>query len=65
MHDPAEVAARVVSMIKEGRVQANNGQWVELRADTICVHGDTPEALQHLQALRQALAEAGIEVVGL
>ncbi|HHW63305.1 MAG TPA: LamB/YcsF family protein [Rhodocyclaceae bacterium] len=65
LHDPAEVAARVVSMIKEGRVQANNGQWVELRADTICVHGDTPEALQHLQALRQALAEAGIEVVGL
>mgnify|MGYP000920872998 FL=1 len=63
LHDPDVVAARVLSMVKEGRVQASGGSTVQLEADTICVHGDTPEALKHLQALRRVLAEAEIEIV--
>ncbi len=63
LHDPDVVAARVLSMVKEGRVQASDGSTVQLEADTICVHGDTPEALKHLQALRCVLAEAEIDII--
>lgn len=62
LHDPEVVAARVLQMVKEGRVEANDGSLVELKADTICVHGDTPESLAHLRALRRTLEEAGVEI---
>lgn len=62
LHDPVVVAARVLQMVKEGWVEASDGSIIELKADTICVHGDTPEALEHLQALRRTLADAQIEV---
>lgn len=64
LHDPDVVAARVLTMVKAGQVEASDGSIIELQADTICVHGDTPEALEHLQALKQALADAQIKVVG-
>jgi UPF0271 protein len=62
LHDPDLVVSRVLTMVKEGTVQANDGSIIQLRADTICVHGDTPEALAHLKALRQALAAAQIKI---
>lgn len=62
LHDPDVVVARVLRMVKEGCVEASDGSIIELQADTICVHGDTPEALDHLQALRQALADAQVDV---
>lgn len=65
LHDPLQVADRVTLMVKEGQVKAVDGNIVALKADTICVHGDTPEALQHVQALRQSLTAAGIEIKGM
>lgn len=62
LHDSELVVQRVIGMVTEARVTANNGEVIELRADTICVHGDTPEALQHLRALRAGLTERGILV---
>lgn len=65
LHDSSAVAARVVEMIKHGRVTANDGSQVQIEADTICVHGDTPGAVEHLQALRQALTAANITITSI
>jgi 5-oxoprolinase (ATP-hydrolysing) subunit A len=60
--DVAEVARRAVGMATEQGVTAVDGTSVSVRADTICIHGDTPGAAALARAVRQALAAAGIEV---
>ena len=60
--DSAEVARRAVLMARDGHVEAVDGTRVPLRVDTLCLHGDTPGAVEHARAVRAALAEAGIEV---
>ena len=62
LHDPAEAAARALRIVRHGRVEAVDGAPVTLRADTLCVHGDTPEALAMARALREALAAGGVDV---
>ena len=59
------VAARVSRMLSEGRIQAVDGTDLVVRADTICVHGDTPGAAEFARSMRKAFADAGIEVVPL
>lgn len=56
------VVKRAVAMVKEGRVQARDGSWVEVRADTVCVHGDTPGAADLTRRLREAFEAAGVHV---
>ena len=60
--DVAEVARRAVRMATEQAVTAVDGTSVSVRADTICIHGDTPGAAALARAVRQALTAAGIEV---
>ena len=63
IHDKKEIAERVVSMIKDGGVRAINGEWVELKVDTICVHGDNPKAVEIAAHVRKALEGEGVKVV--
>lgn len=63
VHDPDVVAERVWTMVSEGRVQAVTGEWVPVKADTICVHGDSPGAVAMLRGLRQSLLDKGVELV--
>ena len=63
--DPAEVVARALRMVREGAVAATTGERVNLRADTICVHGDTSGAADLAGRLRSALEAAGVRVVAL
>jgi len=63
--DKKEVAERVIGMIEEGRVKAITGEDVTIKADTICLHGDTPGALELAIHLRSALGDRGIKVVPL
>lgn len=63
LHDPEEAATRVLRMLSEGVVRSVDGIDVPVRADTICVHGDTPEAVAFARTLRSKLREAGIEIV--
>jgi UPF0271 protein len=49
-------------MVREQRVQAVDGRWVPLNAQTICLHGDGPHALAFARRIRAALESAGIEV---
>jgi UPF0271 protein len=60
--DSSVVAARAVDMVRDGCVTASTGERVVLRADTICVHGDTPGAAALARRLRAALEAAGIAV---
>jgi UPF0271 protein len=62
LHDPAQVAERVVRMVTAGEVQAVDGSTVRLQARSVCVHGDTPGAVAMARAVRAALAQAGVEV---
>jgi len=52
-------------MVREGRVRAATGEWVAIRADTICIHGDNPAAVAMATAVRRALEAAGVEVAPL
>jgi UPF0271 protein len=65
IHDPETAAERVVRIARDGVVIAHTGEEIPLQVDTICVHGDTPGAVEIVQAIRQRLAEAGVEVVSL
>jgi UPF0271 protein len=47
-------------MVKEGRVEAIDGSIVEVDADSICVHGDTPGATALAAAVRRALTQADV-----
>lgn len=62
LHDPDEIAARVVRMVFDGTVEAIDGTEVALRADSVCVHGDNPEAVQVAARLRQVLEGAGATI---
>jgi len=62
MTEPAEVARRAVHMASKQTVTALDGTSVSIKADTICIHGDTPDAAALARAVREALGAAGIEV---
>ena len=62
LHDPEEAAARVVRMLREGLVRCVDGSDLALAAETVCVHGDTPDALAFAEKLRAHLAAAEIAV---
>ena len=65
IHNKEEIAERVISMVKDGGVKAINGEWVELKADTICVHGDNPKAVEITAYIRKRLEEEGIKIVAM
>jgi len=60
--DSTEAAARAVRIAGEGRIAARDGTVIDLAADTLCLHGDTPGAVAHARAVRAALESAGITV---
>jgi 5-oxoprolinase (ATP-hydrolysing) subunit A len=60
--DSAEIAARAVVMARDGQVVATDGTVVSIEARTLCLHGDTPGAAEHADAVRAALDRAGIQV---
>ncbi len=60
--DPAEVAARAVRFATEGSVVAADGSVLPVRPRSLCVHSDTPGALELVRAVRAALGAAGVRV---
>lgn len=65
LNDAESVAARAVRMIGKGTVVARDGSELKMRVDTICVHGDTPDAATLAAAVRSGLEAAGIHVTTL
>lgn len=62
LHDADLVAARMVRMVKEGVIEAIDGSLTRVDAQSICVHGDSPDAVAIARRLRQALEAAGLAV---
>ena len=60
LHDPAQVADRMLDLVRTGEITAIDGSRVRLQADSICVHGDSPGAVSMARALRQAFESAGV-----
>ncbi len=60
--DPEEVAARVATMVGQGYVLSIEGHRVSVQADTVCLHGDNPAAVDIAAKLRDALAAQDIQV---
>lgn len=62
LHDPNHIAEHVIRMIKNGEVKTLDGKLVQIEADTVCIHGDNPNAEEIIKTLRARLKDAGIEV---
>ncbi|SMP53605.1 LamB/YcsF family protein [Anoxynatronum buryatiense] len=65
IHDASLAAERVVQMVTTGTVKAVDGSTIDLTAHTICVHGDSPQALQFVATIREALQQASITITPL
>ena len=65
IHDPARAAERMVAMVKAGAIIAENGKHIPTRIDTICLHGDTAEAVEIARSVRAGLEASGVTVVPL
>lgn len=62
LHDAAEVAERVRRLLGDGVVRAVDGSTVAVRAESACVHGDSPGAVEMARAVRAALEGDGVEL---
>jgi 5-oxoprolinase (ATP-hydrolysing) subunit A len=62
LHDPAAIADRVVAMASSGRVSATDGTEIAVSVESVCVHGDSPGAVQIAAAVRDRLKAAGIDL---
>lgn len=63
--DPEKAARQAVEIATNHRVISHSGSVVALDAETLCLHGDNPKALENARAVRRALEEKGIEIRGL
>lgn len=62
INDQGEAVKQVVNMIKEGKVLSQQGTEVTIQADTVCIHGDGPHALEFARYIRQVLENESITV---
>jgi len=62
IHDKSIAIPRVVRMVTEGKVTAINGEEISIKADSICVHGDNPLAIEFVREIRAALKEANVKI---
>jgi len=62
VHDRAEAIARTIRMVKEGCVETITGKIIPIQADSICVHGDNPDAIGFVHDIRAALEKEGVTV---
>ena len=62
LHSIEEVVDRSLRMVTEGKATAITGEEIEVQAESLCIHGDTPGAVEMARSLRQALESAGAKV---
>lgn len=58
LHDPVLVAQRMLRLVQSGSIEAIDGSFVKIEADSICVHGDSPAAVEMARELRRVLEHA-------
>ena len=62
IHDKNIAISRVIRMVTEGKVTAINGEDINIKADSICVHGDNPEAVEFVRLIKEELSRAKVEI---
>lgn len=62
LHDPEEISNRTLRMVRGEAIDTVDGQSISFASDTICVHGDTPSAVNIAASLRKSLIDAGFTV---
>jgi UPF0271 protein len=62
LQDPREIAERVATMVTSGRVTAVDGSLIPVRVESVCVHGDSPGAVQIASAVRKRILADGVEL---
>ena len=62
LNNPEDAAVRVLRMLREGKVRSVEGDDVGVRVETICVHGDTPGAVEFARQLRSQLESQGVRI---
>ena len=65
VHDRDLAIARTVRMVKEGCVETITGKIIPIQADSICVHGDNPDAIGFTSRIRAALEAEGVQIVNI
>lgn len=65
IRDPDVAAKRTVEMVKSGVILAHDGTEIPTKFQSLCVHGDEPTAIAVARAVRDALEEAGVDLVPL
>ena len=65
VYDSSAVVERAVGMVTGGVVTAVNGEAIPVLADTICIHGDTPNATELAVSVRRGLEAAGVNVASI
>jgi UPF0271 protein len=62
LHDPNQIAERVATMVASGRVTTANGSTIDVEVESVCVHGDSPGAVEIATAVRKRLLADGVEL---
>jgi 5-oxoprolinase (ATP-hydrolysing) subunit A len=62
LHDPVAIAERVVAIITTGQLTAVDGSTIQVHVESVCVHGDSPGAVQIATAVRDRLKADGIDL---
>lgn len=62
LHDVELIAQRMVRLAQEGVIETEDGQLINLQADSICVHGDSPDAVGIARAVKNRLLDAGVQL---
>ena len=65
IHDTAEVVERSLRMVTEGKATAITGEQIDVQADSLCLHGDTPGAVEMAASLKRELETADVEILPL
>jgi UPF0271 protein len=65
LRDPDEMGERAVRLVRDRKVRTIDGGELDLQVESICVHGDAPNAPKIAHAIRHALQGAGIELAAL
>jgi len=65
IEDVEEVVKRTMKMVTEGKVTAVTGEEIEMGADTLCLHSDTPNSIEMASSIRSVLEGIGVEIVAL
>lgn len=63
--DPGEAVDQVLGMVERGEVIARNGAVIPVTVDTLCLHGDSPDAVAFAHRLRGELTAHGISLAAL